>query len=357
MGRELARMTDEVGQERRDGHGRGRGREQGEHVRVVASGDRRVRERQDVGQRIQREYSARNKNVDTDDSCYSIFGSYLTDEKMNVKNVHFSETNSQVGNTVVCLDMSGSQSGSLSGKVVTVADILTKPLRYERYGRSTDETMPDKEKKAERSRRKAELEGDRQHRDVSHGAQGGRVVGSTASRSSDRPRSVRKGTQPNKGRERNPTKEGNATQQSKGTKPNSKARERNPRTKQGNETQEQNKGTRPEDRRGTDPKNGRGTDPKTGDRDDQPGPVGGDDGAAVAIIRAHSGEVGRCLDIPAQLRLSGRETLTRLRMSGSVSETPDERERRMSVTPGVCRHLERVILLGTGSYVSAPGLN
>ena len=46
---------------------------------------------------------------------------------------------------------SGSQSGSLSGKVVTVADILTKPLRYERYGRSTDETMPDKEKKAERS--------------------------------------------------------------------------------------------------------------------------------------------------------------------------------------------------------------
>ena len=29
----------------------------------------------------------------------------------------------------------------------------------------------------------------------------------------------------------------------------------------------------------------------------------------------------------------------------------------MSVTPGVCRHLERVILLGTGSYVSAPGLN
>ena len=90
---------------------------------------------------------------------------------------------------------------------------------------------------------------------------------------------------------------------------------------------------------------------------DRPGPVGGDDGAAVAIIGAHSGEVGRCLDIPAQLRLSGRETLTRLRMSGSVSETPDERERRMSVTPGVCRHLERVILLGTGSYVSAPGLN
>ena len=29
MGRELARMTDEVGQERRDGHCRGRGREQG----------------------------------------------------------------------------------------------------------------------------------------------------------------------------------------------------------------------------------------------------------------------------------------------------------------------------------------
>ena len=257
MGRELARMTDEVGQERRDGHGRGRGREQGEHVRVVASGDRRVRERQDVGQRIQREYSARNKNVDTDDSCYSIFGSYLTDEKMNVKNVHFSETNSQVGNTVVCLDMSGSQSGSLSGKVVTVADILTKPLRYERYGRSTDETMPDKEKQAERSRRKAELEGDRQHRDVSHGAQGGRVVGSTASRSSDRPRSVRKGTQPNKGRERNPTKQGNETQQqSEGTKPKNKARERNPRTKQGNETRRQ-KGHRPEERKGHRPKDRR----------------------------------------------------------------------------------------------------
>ena len=51
---------------------------------------------------------------------------------------------------------------------------------------------------------------------------------------------------------------------------------------------------------------------------DQPGPVGGDDGAAVAIIRAHSGEAGRCLDIPAQPRLSGRETLTRLKMSGSV---------------------------------------
>ena len=135
----------------------------------------------------------------------------LTDEKMNVKNVHVWETNSQVGNTVVCLDMSGSQSGSLSGKVVTVADILTKPLRYERYGRSTDETMPDKEKQAERSRRKAEPEGDREHRDVSHGAQGGRVVGSTASRSSDRPRSVRKGTKPNEGRERNP-KQGNETQ-------------------------------------------------------------------------------------------------------------------------------------------------
>ena len=173
--------------------------------------------------------SAGNQNVDADGSCYYIFGSYLSDT-VNVENVHVSEMNSKVGNTVVCLDMSGSQSGSLSGKVVTVADILTKPLRYERYGRSTDETMPDKEKKAERSRRKAELEGDRQHRDVSHGAQGGRVVGSTASRSSDRPRSVRKGTKPNEGRERNP-KQGTETQD--------KARERNPR---------QNKGTKPKNR-------------------------------------------------------------------------------------------------------------
>ena len=29
----------------------------------------------------------------------------------------------------------------------------------------------------------------------------------------------------------------------------------------------------------------------------------------------------------------------------------------MSVAPGVCRHLERVILFGTGSYECAPGLN
>ena len=58
-------------------------------------------------------YSARNKNVDTDDSCYYIFGSYLSDETVNVENVHVSETNSQVGNTVACSDMSGSLSGSL----------------------------------------------------------------------------------------------------------------------------------------------------------------------------------------------------------------------------------------------------
>ena len=222
---------------RRDGHGRGRGREQGEHVRVVASGDRRVRERQDVGQRIQREYSARNKNVDTDDSCYSIFGSYLTDEKMNVKNVHFSETNSQVGNTVVCLDMSGSQSSSLSGKVVTVADILTKPLRYERYGRSTKETMPDKEKKAERSRRKA----------------GRRPAASRCEpRSSRRPSRREYGVEVE--RQTAVCAQGNATQQRKGTQPN-KARERNPTAKRGNETQEQSKGTKPKNKtRERDPK-------------------------------------------------------------------------------------------------------
>ena len=58
-------------------------------------------------------YSARNKNVDTEDLCYSIFGSYLPDETVNVENVHVSETNSQVGNTVAYSDMSGSLSGSL----------------------------------------------------------------------------------------------------------------------------------------------------------------------------------------------------------------------------------------------------
>ena len=57
-------------------------------------------------------YSARNKHahVDTDDLCYSIFGSYLfgsylPDETVNVENVHVSETNSKVGNTVACSDM------------------------------------------------------------------------------------------------------------------------------------------------------------------------------------------------------------------------------------------------------------
>ena len=63
-------------------------------------------------------YSARNKYVDTDDLCCSIFGSYLfgsylPDETVNVENVHVSETNSQVGNTVAYSDMSGSLSGSL----------------------------------------------------------------------------------------------------------------------------------------------------------------------------------------------------------------------------------------------------
>ena len=67
----------------------------------------------------------------------------------------------------------------------------------------------------------------------------------------------RKGTQPNKGRERNPTKQGNETQQqSEGTKPKNKARERNPRTKQGNETRRQ-KGHRPEERKGHRPKDRR----------------------------------------------------------------------------------------------------
>jgi hypothetical protein len=64
-------------------------------------------------------YSARNKNVDTDESCY-IFGSYLSDETANVENVHVSETDSKVGNTVACSDMSGSLSGSLSDETITV---------------------------------------------------------------------------------------------------------------------------------------------------------------------------------------------------------------------------------------------
>ena len=178
-------------------------------------------------------YSARNKNVDTDESCY-IFGSYRSDETANVENVHVSETDSKVGNTVACSDMSGSLSGSLSDETITV--------------------------RGRRSRR-----------------------------------------------ERNPPKQGAPTRRP----------ERAPT--------QRTDGRRPKERTGTDPKTGDRDSPSTERRrevvpqtPDQPGPVGGDGGAAVAIIRAHSGEVGRCLDIPAQLRLSGRETLTRLEMSGSV---------------------------------------
>ena len=52
-------------------------------------------------------------DADMYDASYYLFGSYLSDETMNVENVHVSETNSKVGNTVTCLVMSGSLSGSL----------------------------------------------------------------------------------------------------------------------------------------------------------------------------------------------------------------------------------------------------
>ena len=65
----------------------------------------------------------KHAHVDTDDLCYSIFGSYLfgsylPDETVNVESVHVSETNSKVGNTVACSDMSGSLSGSLSDETI-----------------------------------------------------------------------------------------------------------------------------------------------------------------------------------------------------------------------------------------------
>ena len=54
-----------------------------------------------------------NVNAVRDDQCYYFFGSYLSDETMNVENVYVSETNSKVGYTVAYSDMSGSLSGSL----------------------------------------------------------------------------------------------------------------------------------------------------------------------------------------------------------------------------------------------------
>ena len=57
-------------------------------------------------------------DADMYDVSYYLFGSYLSDETMNVENVHVSETNSKVGNTVTCLVMSSSVSGSLSDETI-----------------------------------------------------------------------------------------------------------------------------------------------------------------------------------------------------------------------------------------------
>ena len=184
-------------------------------------------------------YSARNKNVDTDESCY-IFGWYLSDETVNVENVHVSETNSKVGNTVACSDMSGSLSGSLSGKVVTVRGHLDQPpaLRTVRseHGRNDarqGEAGGALEAQGRAGRRPAASRCEpRSSRRPSRREYGVEVERQTAVCAQGNATQQRKGTQPNKARERNPTaKRGNETQeQSKGTKPKNKTRERDPKT-------------------------------------------------------------------------------------------------------------------------------